>query len=79
MREFNFETVFQILYKPLTSNTNIKKEELYRDIFLDLYLLTGRFREDEEDTAPFRKFTSGNLPIQKYVAKKLHTEKVLNW
>ena len=46
MREFNFETVFQILYKPLTSNTNIKKEELYRDIFLDLYLLTGRFRED---------------------------------
>lgn len=75
MREFNFETVFQILYKPLTSNTNIKKEELYRDIFLDLYLLTGRFREDEEDTAPFRKFTSGNLPIQKYVAKKLHTEK----
>lgn len=75
MSEFNFETVFQILYNPLTANTNIKKEELYRDIFLDLYLITGRFCEDEEDTAPFRKFTSGNLPIQKYVVKKLHTEK----
>lgn len=75
MSEFNFQTVFQILHEPLAGNTSIKKEELYRDIFQGVYQIAGRRCEDDEDTAPFRKFTSGSLPIQKYVAKKLHTEK----
>lgn len=74
MSEFNFQTVFQILHEPLAGNTNIKKEELYRDIFQGVYQIAGRRCEDDEDTAPFRKFTSGSLPIQKYVVKKLHTE-----
>nr|WP_296928237.1 DUF4393 domain-containing protein [uncultured Marvinbryantia sp.] len=73
MSEFNFQTVFQILHEPLAGNTSIKKEELYRDIFQGVYQIAGRRCEDDEDTAPFRKFTSGSLPIQKYVAKKLQS------
>lgn len=75
MSKFNFQTVFQILHEPLAGNTNIKKEELYRDIFQGVYQMAGYRCEDDEDTALFRKFTSGILPIQKYVEKKLHTEK----
>lgn len=75
MGEFNFENVFEILYKPLKGCAGIKKEELYRNIFLEVYKMAGRPCSEQDSTEPFRKITSGNTPIQNYVAKKLHTEK----
>lgn len=75
MQEFNFQNLFEILHKPLKGNTNIKKEELYRDIFQEVYRLAGHPIDENDSTEPFRKMTSGITPIQLYVAKKLHTEK----
>ena len=75
MKQFNFKNLFEILHKPLKDNTNIKKEELYRDIFQEVYRLSGRPIDENDSTEPFRKMTSGIIPIQLYVAKKLHTEK----
>lgn len=75
MEQFNFKNIFEILHRPLKDNTNIKKEELYRDIFQEVYRLSGHPIDENDSTEPFRKQTSGIEPIQLYVAKKLHTEK----
>lgn len=75
MNEFGFKNVFNILYKPLNDSIDIKKEELYRNIFKEVYRLGGQICDDSYDTAPFRKITTGIVPIQKYIAKQLYTEK----
>lgn len=49
MGEFNFQTVFQILHKPLSDNTSIKKEELYRDIFQGVYQAPGLLQDRRKE------------------------------
>mgnify|MGYP003299645991 CR=1 FL=1 len=74
MKQKNFYKAFNLLYESAKEDINVyQKEEFYRLLFSDIYLLAN---DDLFDNDKIRKVTSGNTTIHRRIAKKLCTDKV---
>lgn len=74
MKQKNFYKAFNLLYENVKEGINIyQKEEFFRLLFGDIYLLTNDYLFDNDK---IRKITSGNTTIHRKIAKKLCTDEV---
>lgn len=72
MKRKNFYYAFDVLYKTVRDGLGItQKEELYRLLFRDIYLLAG---DNLYDNDTIRKVTAGNSTIHRKVVKTLCTD-----
>ena len=73
MKQKNFYAAFQVIYKFIKDGLGLsQKEELYRLMFRNAYLLAG---DDLYDNDTIRKVTTGNCTIHRKAVKLLCTNK----
>lgn len=71
MKTKYFYNAFNILYDLVKESLGIfQKEELYRQLFQAIYVMSGDALYDNDS---IRKITSGNQTIHLRAVKKLHT------
>lgn len=72
MKQKNFYQAFNVLYEAVKDGISIsQKEELYRFLFRDVYLLAN---DDLYDNDSIRKITTGNKTIHRKAIKALCTD-----
>ena len=73
MKQKKFYDAFHLIYKFIKNGLGLsQKEELYRLLFREVYLLAD---DDLYDNDTIRKVTTGNCTIHRKAVKKLYTNK----